>query len=94
MIEVVNIGLQPLFQAGLRSVCALVVVLLYTFWRRKRLSITDGSFGPGIIIGTLFATEFVFLFFVTGLHNRCAHLDLILFYVSLDEYWSAFFDRG
>ena len=62
MIKVVNVGLQPVFQAGLRSVCALVVVFIYALVRRKHLSVTDGSLKPGIITGILFATEFIFLF--------------------------------
>ncbi len=62
LIKLVNEGLQPVFSAGLRSAVALVFVLGYALWRRKRLSIRDGSLVAGLVTGTLFATEFVFLF--------------------------------
>jgi drug/metabolite transporter (DMT)-like permease len=62
MIKVVNEGLQPVFSAGMRSALAFFVVLAYAMWRRKKLSITDGSLVPGIITGILFAIEFIFLF--------------------------------
>jgi len=62
MIKVVNAGLQPVFSAGMRSALAFVLVLGYALWRRKRLSISDGSLVPGILTGCLFATEFIFLF--------------------------------
>lgn len=62
MIKLVNEGMQPVFSAGMRSVCALVLVLAYALWRKKRISVTDGSLIPGIVTGILFAVEFVFLF--------------------------------
>jgi len=62
MIKLVNGGLQPVFSAGLRSAVALVLVLSYALWRRKRLSIRDGSLKAGLFSGALFAIEFVFLF--------------------------------
>ena len=61
-IKFVNGGLGPLFQAGLRSVCAFIVVGLFAWLMRRRLSISDGSLSPGIISGVLFAFEFMLLF--------------------------------
>jgi drug/metabolite transporter (DMT)-like permease len=40
LVKLVNDGLVADCQAGLRSICALVVVLLYAWWTRKRLSIS------------------------------------------------------
>jgi len=62
MIKIVNTGLQPVFQAGLRSLLALPIVLIYCLIFRKRLSFKDGSFWPGIICGVMFGGEFVLLF--------------------------------
>jgi drug/metabolite transporter (DMT)-like permease len=51
-------GISPLVQAGLRSVIAIPLLLLWchlrgvTVWRR------DGSLGPGALSGLLFAAEF------------------------------------
>lgn len=62
MVKLVNAGFSPVFQAGLRSACALLPVLLYALWARKRLSLTDGSFWPGILCGLFFSAEFLLLF--------------------------------
>jgi len=62
LIKLVNVGLQPVFQAGLRSVCAFVPVLLFALLTRKALTIRDGSLLPGMLAGTLFALEFTLLF--------------------------------
>lgn len=62
LVKLVNGGLSPLFQAGLRSACALVLVLAYAWWAKRRLSISDGSLKGGIVVGLLFATEFMLTF--------------------------------
>jgi len=62
LIKFVNAGIAPIFQAGLRSACAFFVVLLTARLLGRRLSVTDGSLGPGIVIGSLFAFEFMLLF--------------------------------
>ncbi len=55
MIKLVNAGLQPVFQAGLRSAFAFLPVLAFALLARRRLSLTDGSFWPGVLSGTFFA---------------------------------------
>ncbi len=62
LIKIVNGGLQPVFQAGLRSLFAFPVVLLFALIMRKKLSVSDGSLIPGLITGGLFAGEFILLF--------------------------------
>lgn len=62
LIKLVNAGIAPAFQSGMRSAFALVPLLAYLLIARKRLSITDGSLGPGIFAGLLFAIEFLLLF--------------------------------
>ncbi|NNF79768.1 MAG: EamA family transporter, partial [Rhizobiales bacterium] len=62
LIKLVNAGLQPVFQVGLRSACAIVPVVCFALLARRKLSVTDGSFWPGVVCGLLFATEFVLLF--------------------------------
>lgn len=61
-IKLVNDGLNPVFQAGLRSACAFVVVLAFALLTKKKLSISDGTLLPGLITGLLFSLEFVMLF--------------------------------
>ena len=62
MIKLVNAGMSPVFQAGLRSACAVLPVLAFAVLTRKRLSLTDGSFWPGVLCGCFFSAEFVLLF--------------------------------
>ena len=62
LIKVVNAGLQPVFQAGLRSVCAFLPILLFALLTRKVISVRDGSLLPGLLAGVLFALEFTLLF--------------------------------
>lgn len=62
LIKLVNAGLAPVFQAGLRSFCAAGPILIYALLTRKRLSISDGSLVPGFVCGTFFAIEFLLLF--------------------------------
>ena len=62
VIKVVNDGMQPVFQAGLRSLFAFFVVWGWALWRGKRISVTDGTFKAGVLTGCLFSIEFIFLF--------------------------------
>ena len=61
-IKLVNEGMQPIFQAGLRSIIALGPILAYAVLTGKRLSLRDGSLGPGIVAGLFFSVEFVFIY--------------------------------
>ncbi len=62
LVKVVNSGLQPVFQAGLRSLVALPIVVIVALVRKRKLSFVDGSLIGGLICGTLFAGEFILLF--------------------------------
>ena len=62
MVKLVNAGMHPVFQAGLRSACAFLPILGFALLTRKRLSMSDGSFWPGMLVGTFFAAEFLLLF--------------------------------
>ncbi|MFK7967041.1 MAG: DMT family transporter [Burkholderiaceae bacterium] len=62
LVKLVNAGLQPVFQASLRSIIALVPLLLFVFVMKRRLSIKDGSLVPGLICGLFFSLEFLLLF--------------------------------
>lgn len=67
LVKLVNAGFSPLFQAGLRSACAFLPVLLYALWAKKRLSVSDGTLVPGIVNGLLFSGEFCLLFLALDL---------------------------
>lgn len=62
LVKLVNAGLGPVFQAGLRSLLALILILGFAMLTRKPLNLRDGSFWPGILAGVFFAFEFLLLF--------------------------------
>lgn len=62
LVKIVNEGMAPVFQAGLRSACAFLPVLIFAYLMRRKLSVKDGSLIPGIICGVLFSVEFMLLF--------------------------------
>ena len=62
VIRVVNEGLQPVFFAGLRSVGAVALVLLWFHFKRKDFGLHRSDLGPGLLIGVFFALEFTLLF--------------------------------
>lgn len=62
LVKIVNGGMQPVFQAGLRSLCVFPLILIFALVMKRRLSISDGSFVPGVLAGLLFASEFILLF--------------------------------
>jgi drug/metabolite transporter (DMT)-like permease len=62
LVKLVNAGFSPLFQGGLRSLCAFLPVLIFALIMRRRLSVTDGSLPWGMVNGMFFAIEFGLLF--------------------------------
>ena len=62
LVKLVNEAMNPVFQAGLRSLCALPLILAYCLWRKKKICFTDGSLIPGIFCSLLFSAEFILLF--------------------------------
>lgn len=60
-IKAVAFDISPVLQIGLRSGIAAVLVGLLMVWRREPLAIKDGTWRPGLLIGVLFALEFLFM---------------------------------
>jgi drug/metabolite transporter (DMT)-like permease len=58
----VNEGLQPVFFAGLRSALAVAFVGLWLWARGRPPVLRRAHLGPGLLIGTVFAAEFLCLF--------------------------------
>ena len=84
-VKIVNGGLAPVFQSGLRSLCAFLPVLIYALVVKKRLSVTDGSLAPGLISGLLFCGEFCLLF--TALDYTTVARASLFFYIM--PFWVA-----
>ncbi len=62
-IKLGNAGFQPVFMAALRSVGALVVLLLWMKLRGVPVRFRPGTWPSGLLLGLLFSAEFVCLFF-------------------------------
>ncbi|MBW9107976.1 DMT family transporter [Paraburkholderia phenoliruptrix] len=61
-IKTTNAALPPLFQAGLRSTIAALLVWGWARSRGTPLFRDDGTLGAGLLAGILFAAEFVCIF--------------------------------
>lgn len=62
VIRVTNEGLQPIFFAGLRSLGGALLIALWMKARGIRIEIAPGTLPAGLMIGTIFAVEFICLF--------------------------------
>ena len=67
IIVEVNRGLQPVFFAGLRSVLAVGFVGAWLWWRGRPPQLHRRHLVPGLLVGTIFAAEFLFLFLALDL---------------------------
>lgn len=79
-IKVGNEGISPLWQAGLRSVGAAVLLALWMAWKGIPLRPARGMTGWGLVIGTVFALEFMCLFI--GLSLTTAARGSVLLYTA------------
>lgn len=70
----------PLWQAGLRSAVAGVLVALWSWARGVPLLTRDGSLGGGVLAGLLFAAEFACIF--VGLQFTSASRMVVFIYLS------------
>jgi drug/metabolite transporter (DMT)-like permease len=67
VIKVTNDGLQPVFFAALRSIGGALLVWAWIAWRGIPLTLPRRTWGAGVLIGTVFAAEFLCLFLALDL---------------------------
>lgn len=79
-IKVALYGIPPVLQMGARSLLAAVLVFLWCLIRRKPIFERDGTLWPGLLVGVLFALEFVLLF--RGLSITTAARGVIFIYTA------------
>lgn len=77
--------LPPIFQAALRFVGATALLMLWCRWRGVALLARDGTLGPGLLAGALFAGEFACLYI--GLQYTTASRLTVFLYTS--PFWVA-----
>ncbi len=79
-IKVAAAGISPIMQAGLRSIIATVLLLVWARLRRIRLFGRDGTLAVGMAAGALFACEFVFIY--AGLAYTAASRMVVFIYLA------------
>lgn len=67
IIKLVNAGLQPVFFAGLRSLLAVGFVWAWLAWKGRPPRLRRETLGTGLLMGAIFAAEFLFLFLALDL---------------------------
>lgn len=68
----------PIMQIGLRSGIGALLVWALMLWRKEPLALHDGSWRPGLLVGILFALEFLFL--GEGLrYTNASHMAVFLY---------------
>lgn len=67
LIKLINAGLQPVFFAGLRSLLAIGFVWAWLVWKGRPPHLRRRTLGAGLLVGTLFAAEFLCLFLALDL---------------------------
>lgn len=78
LVKVMNGGMDPVFQAGLRSAAACVPVVIWSLWTGRAFGWHRGEFWPGVLNGLLFGIEFWCLFVALD-YSTVARIS-ILFY--------------
>jgi drug/metabolite transporter (DMT)-like permease len=67
IVKLVNEGLQPVFFAGLRSALAVFFVWAWLAYKGRPPRLNRAAFGPGLLMGCVFAAEFLCLFMALDL---------------------------
>lgn len=89
-IKLAGAGISPIWQAGLRSIGATVLIWAWASLRGVKLWQADGTLFPGIVAGLLFAGEFALIFW--GLEYTNASRGILFlytapFFVALGAVW-------
>lgn len=71
---------DPAAQAAIRSAVGALVVALYMLWRGQKFDFRDGTLKAGLVVGFLFALEFLFLF--TGLARTSASRGVVFLFTA------------
>lgn len=79
-VKVANEGVSPIWQAGVRSIGAAVLLLAWMAVRRQPLMEKDGTLRYGIVAGLLFAVEFLLIF--RGLEFTNASRAVVFLYLA------------
>ncbi|MDI9334137.1 MAG: DMT family transporter [Cytophagales bacterium] len=70
--------IPPVMQVAMRFVLGTAVLLLWCYWRKIKLLGSDGTLKAGLLAGSLFALEFIFLY-VGLVHTSASRLTIFLY---------------
>lgn len=90
VVKIANAGISPIWQSGLRSLGATLLVFVWARARGVRLWQADGTWWPGLIAGLLFAAEFALLFRALELIDASRAVIFLYtapFFVALGAVW-------
>ncbi len=79
-IKIAAAGISPIMQAGLRSIIASVLLVIWAQLRHIPLLARDGTLKGGLAAGVLFAAEFVFIY--AGLAHTTASRMIVFLYLA------------
>lgn len=89
-IKLANAGISPVWQAGLRSIGATLLIWAWASARGVRLWSADGTLAPGVLAGLLFAGEFALIFGAlefTNASRGVIFLYMAPFFVAVGAVW-------
>lgn len=89
-VKLANAGISPLWQSGLRSLGATLLVLAWARARGVSLRDADDTWWPGLLAGLLFAAEFALLFRALELIDASRAVIFLYtapFFVALGAVW-------
>ncbi len=79
-IKVTAADVSLVMQAGIRSLIATALLLVWIFWKKVPMTRRDGTLWPGIAAGLLFGGEFVFIY--AGLEHTAASRMVVFIYLA------------
>lgn len=82
LVKLVNAGMSPLFQAGMRSACAFALVLLWVIVARRLAPTAPAAVRWALLAGALFALEFLLLFVALD-HTSVSRVSLFFYSMPL-----------
>ena len=59
VLKMAAVDMAPILQIGLRSGISALLVALLMLWRKERITFNDGTWRAGLLVGFLFALEFL-----------------------------------
>jgi len=80
VIKLTAADISYVMQAGIRSIVAIVLLLLWVLFHRINLWDKDRTLWPGIVAGLLFGGEFVFIY--AGLEHTSASRMIVFIYLA------------